>query len=57
MSLDLMLLSRILTIALAIKLKLKVKSNNLVTLLVRRFYKLYLIEELEIVFKMVPEIW
>jgi hypothetical protein len=51
-----MLLLKIPTIALIIKPKLKIMINVLATLLVRRFHELYLIEKLEIGFKIVLEI-
>ena len=57
LSLDPMLLPRILTTALAMKPKLEVRIDDLATLLARRFYESYPMEELETVFKTVPEIW
>lgn len=56
-SLDPMLLPKILTIALMMKPKLEIMIDVLATLLARRFHESCSMEELEAGFKMVPEIW
>jgi hypothetical protein len=56
-SLDPMLLPKILTTALMMKPKLEIKIDILATLLARRFHESDSMEELETGFKMVPEIW
>ncbi|KAJ6103954.1 hypothetical protein N7486_004176 [Penicillium sp. IBT 16267x] len=57
LSLDPMLLPRILTTALAIEPKFEVRIDDLATLLAERFHESYPMEDLEAAFKKVPEIW
>lgn len=56
-SLDPMLLPKILTTALMMKPKLEIMIDVLATLLARRFHESCSMEELEAGFKLVPEIW
>ena len=56
LSLDPMLLPRILTTALAMEPKLEVRINDLATLLAGAFHESYPMEDLEAAFKKVPEI-
>jgi len=57
LSLDPMLLPRILTTALAIEPKLEVRIDDLATLLAERFHESSPMEDLEAAFKKVPGIW